>query len=89
MFRNARIKLTAWYLLIIMAISVAFSGVIYRMLTFEMDRFANMQRSRIERQLQNRTTVIQPQHIDEPPFVIIDQDLVHETKRRLLLQLYE
>ena len=32
MFKNARIKLTAWYLLIIMLISVSFSVVIYKVL---------------------------------------------------------
>lgn len=88
MFRNARIKLTAWYLLIIVCISVSFSGVIYRMLTFEMDRFASMQRVRIERQLENRTSLQLPsRRPDEPAFIAIDPDLVHETKQRLLLQL--
>ncbi|MFC1790253.1 sensor histidine kinase [Patescibacteria group bacterium] len=38
MFKSARIKLTFWYLLIIMAISLSFSGVIYWGTTREMER---------------------------------------------------
>ncbi len=46
MFKNARIKLTAWYLLIIMFISIAFSLVIYQGLMNEVHRFSRMQRLR-------------------------------------------
>ena len=49
MFRSARIKLTAWYLLIIMLVSISFSVAIYRVLTFEIGRFERIQRLRIER----------------------------------------
>lgn len=38
MFRSARIQLTAWYLLIIMLISILFSVAIYRILTSELER---------------------------------------------------
>jgi len=38
MFKSARIKLTAWYLLIIMTISLSFSGVIYYGTSREMER---------------------------------------------------
>ena len=38
MFRSARLKLTAWYLLIIMLISSAFSLVVYRGITAELER---------------------------------------------------
>lgn len=48
MFKTARLKLTLWYLLIIMFISVAFSGVIYRMVSVEIERFARSPRFRIE-----------------------------------------
>jgi len=37
MFRSARIKLTLWYLLIIMSISLVFSGIIYRIATKELE----------------------------------------------------
>lgn len=44
MFRSARLKLTAWYLLIIMVISFAFSMALYRGITFELEsRFAHME----------------------------------------------
>lgn len=48
MFKTARLKLTLWYLLIIMFISIAFSGVIYRMVSVEIGRFARSPRFRIE-----------------------------------------
>ena len=38
MFHSARIKLTFWYLLIIMSISLVFSGIIYRITTKELER---------------------------------------------------
>lgn len=38
MFKSARLKLTAWYLLIIMLISILFSVAIYRILTHEFER---------------------------------------------------
>lgn len=38
MFHRARLKLTLWYLLIIMLISIMFSLTIYRLLTNELDR---------------------------------------------------
>ena len=49
MFNSARIKLTAWYLLIIMFISIAFSLVIYQGLMSEVRRFSRAQKIRIER----------------------------------------
>lgn len=48
MFKEARLKLTAWYLLIIMVISVSFSGIIYSMVNAEMERFVRAPRFRIE-----------------------------------------
>lgn len=46
MFNKARITLTAWYLLIIVIISVSFSFVIYNVLSHEVERFARIQRVR-------------------------------------------
>lgn len=48
MFKIARIKLTAWYLLIIMGVSFSFSGVIYVGVNRELTRIANFQRTRIQ-----------------------------------------
>lgn len=44
MWRKTRIKLTAWYLLIIMAVSLTFSAVIYRGLTNEIYRVERRRR---------------------------------------------
>ena len=48
MFTKARLKLTFWYLLIIMTISISFSGFIYNQIGFEFQRRFN----NIERRLQ-------------------------------------
>src|SRR3989304_5945212 len=38
MFKSARIKLTSWYLLIIMFVSLFFSLLIYRVVALELER---------------------------------------------------
>lgn len=81
MFQSARYKLTAWYLTIIMVISLAFSAVIYNGLTHEVERFARGQRFFIERRL--RDTILVP-----PEITIIDPDLVAETKHRIIVLLF-
>lgn len=48
MFKEARVKLTAWYLLIIMAVSLSFSCVIYLGVNRELNRIANFQFTRIQ-----------------------------------------
>ena len=78
MFHSARLKLTAWYLLIIMFISVSFSVAMYKVLTFELNRMERMQRLRIERGLSEPRRIIPP----EQPFRI-DPDLVDETQNHL------
>lgn len=72
MFRRARIKLTAYYLAIIMAISVFFSLTIYRSATFELQRIGT-------RQAQRRPM------IGAPP--ILDPEVIDEAKRRIALSL--
>src|SRR4030042_3060689 len=42
MFQSARLKLTAWYVLIIMLISIGFSVTVYKSLRFELERAARM-----------------------------------------------
>lgn len=49
MFKTARIKLTAWYLVIIMAISLSFSGVIYFGVNGELTRIEHLQSVRVQR----------------------------------------
>jgi two-component system, OmpR family, sensor histidine kinase CiaH len=85
MFRSARLKLTAWYLFIIMLVSVSFSVAIYTMLSREVERFSLSQRLRIERRL-HLDEIIPPDLSVQPP-VVIDPDLVNETKHRILFML--
>jgi two-component system, OmpR family, sensor histidine kinase CiaH len=80
MFEKTRIKLTAWYLLIIMLISLSFSLVIYRVQMVEVEKFARDQRNRIEHQLPQANFVpFEPLHVDP--------DLIAETEKRLLLNM--
>lgn len=87
MFRGARLKLTTWYLLIIMFISISFSIVIYRVLLNEVERFTRIQRSRIERRLREGEFFPPEIHFRGtlPSVTIMDPELVEETKRRLIL----
>src|SRR3989344_1788509 len=77
MFNNARLKLTTWYLLIIMLISISFSFAIYEILTFELDRVEHMQRARQEK--------FSP--ITLHPLRSIDLEVIEETKDRLKIRL--
>lgn len=83
MFHSARLKLTAWYLLFIMFISLFFTVVIYRVLTGELERFARIQRFRMERHLYTDEYVPLPSNL--PP--IIELELIEETKKRLMVVL--
>lgn len=73
MFKQARIKLTLYYLVIIMAISIFFSFAIYRSATFELQRIET-------RQAQRRPVI-------EIPF-IFDPKVIEETKRRIAFSLF-
>lgn len=83
MFQKTRLKLTAWYLLIIMVISISFSLVIYRMLERELDRFADSQKFKIELVLKANARNFFP----PPPKIEIDKQLVKETKTRIVIYL--
>ncbi len=79
MFHSARIKLTAWYLFIIMLISISFSAAMYRVLSSELDRVQKVQKLRVEHRLPERCWIIPPHS------PLLDPDLIAETKNRLLL----
>lgn len=85
MFQKARIKLTAWYLLIIMLISMSFSVAIYRTLTAELDRLARVEESRQERRLPQ---IIPGQEPNELAPALLDPDVIAETNQRLILRLF-
>lgn len=74
MFATARLKLTAWYVLIVMLVSVAFSLIIHRASVGELERFERMHRTRIEYRLR---------HVR----LILDSELIAQTKQRILLVL--
>lgn len=86
MFTNARIKLTAWYLISIMSISLLFSFIIFKVESIEIDRFEKIQRLRIERRLQDRGLFF-PNNQNPPPFPTTNIELLEETKKRLLIML--
>lgn len=83
MFHSARIRLTLWYMLILALITTAFSLVIYRVLTQEVDRMIAMHKFRIE-----RLDPGGPFNIRMRPSLrairVIDPDLLEETKRRII-----
>lgn len=88
MFRSARLKLTTWYLVIIMLISGAFSVAMYRILINEVDRFDQMQRSEIDRRLEE--SLFGPQtkvRCSQTPASTQDAQLIAETKSRILWSL--
>ena len=78
MFKKARLKLTAWYLLILMTISISFSVVIYQGATAEIQRALSFQRFRIENPEQE---FIFPR---PPRRIIIDPEVLEESKKRII-----
>lgn len=82
MFRSARLKLTAWYLLIIMVISFAFSLALHRGITFELEsRFAHM-----EGRLRAEGMMFPHQMSMAPPY--FSEDLEAAKNRVLILLVY-
>lgn len=88
MFHSARIKLTLWYLLIIMIISVSFSGAIYRILHMEIERFTKSQRFRIERQMKEGVIIMPDARMPAGLLpMLTDPELIQDVQNRLLLNL--
>jgi hypothetical protein len=83
MFNNARLRLTAWYLLIIMMVSLFFSGMIYEILTSEFDRISHFQRVRIEKRIGENIPQELRSQIPPPP-QFLDEDVIAESKTRLM-----
>ncbi|MBI4064936.1 hypothetical protein HY409_01010 [Candidatus Gottesmanbacteria bacterium] len=77
MFQKARIKLTLWYLSIIILISVSFSIVIYKGFTHELTRIERIQRYRQE-------SIEEFRHIRPLPYRI-DPEVLEETRYRIRL----
>lgn len=86
MFQSARFKLTAWYLVIIMTISLLFSFAIYTSITAEYHRFEKMQ-VRVQEELQEGNILPFP-----PPghFIRVarpDPAFIQSARDRLLITL--
>src|SRR5438552_1920544 len=79
MFKTARLTLTAWYLLIIMLVSVSFSIAIYKVLVAELNRVERMQRMRQEGQFPFELRQGSPRRF------VLDPQLIEETKNRLII----
>ncbi len=82
MFRSARFKLTTWYLLIIMFISLIFSFMIYHSIAFELGRRFN----RIEYRLRAEGMRLPPPMPMRPHFFA--EDLEFAKKRVLIILFY-
>lgn len=82
MFDQARLKLTIFYLIIIMMISGLFSLVVYRLTTQEFDRIERMNRQRME----DDDFFIKLQTPDRK-IIFISPELIDESKQRLQLML--
>ena len=85
MFKSARLKLTAWYLLIIMVISISFSTFIYLGLTREFDRVLRIQEYRIEHQGTLQRLIQRPiwQNDDIPFSRPPDPQVISEARSRI------
>ena len=88
MFTATRLKLTAWYLLIIMAISIAFSTFIYIGSLNEYDRILRLQKMHTEHpelRLKQQGTFWTVETSPRPP--VPDPEVIAEAKDRLLIRL--
>lgn len=79
MFNSARRKLTAWYVVILMSVSISFSLVIYKGMSAEIDRFSYIQQVRLERRFNEAG-------ISQSP-IAIDLEVIDEIKQHIILNL--
>lgn len=84
MFKTARLKLTGWYLLIIMSVSIFFSIAVYRGSTLELGRGLRLQAVRFTSREQPVFQIPLNGPIPSPGF---DVTLLEELKRRIAMQL--
>lgn len=82
MFQSARFKLTAWYVLIIMFISVLFSLVIFAGVNNEYRRFERFQQLRIQREQEGILIPLLPRRN-----TYIDPDILAESRNRIIFVL--
>ncbi len=80
MFRNTKIKLTTWYLLIIMTISIGFSAVMYGGVNLITQKAIDNQRARLERRLMDFEGLPMPVR----DFSMRDELVIGEIRERTL-----
>jgi two-component system sensor histidine kinase CiaH len=90
MFHSARLKLTAWYLLIIMAISISFSAFIYFGAAREYDRILRLEQYRVMHPVQHGMILQRPPSENDLFSISPQQDneLVEWAKLRVLEALF-
>jgi len=84
MFKEARIKLTAWYLAIIMTISLSFSAVVYAGANQELTRLDNSQKLRQQRVDSISTFLIQQGLPIPPENNLQDWETLEHTRARVI-----
>lgn len=82
MFQSARLKLTTWYVMIIMLISMLFSVIIYAGINNEFRRFEYFQQRRIEHQREG--LLLPPQELRVPNF---DPEMIAGARQRIIFVL--
>lgn len=84
MFTSARLKLTAWYLIIIMLVSVFFSFALYTFLNTELSRIERAQQRRVEMRLNPFSPDFFQGYV-QPEF---SPGVFEEARQRILLTLF-
>jgi two-component system, OmpR family, sensor histidine kinase CiaH len=89
LFQKARLKLTFWYLLILIIITSAFSVGIYRLMTAELNRFEEMQKHKLEIRMQFDPYVreLPSEARDILRQRMLDNEVIDEVKKRIQLLL--
>ncbi|MEN9389581.1 MAG: hypothetical protein RLY61_665 [Candidatus Parcubacteria bacterium] len=85
MFKQARLNLTVWYLLIIMVLSLGFSSLVYSGISNGINRALLIQQKRLEREYRTYGFIV-PNNFSRPP--LITNETVREIKLHTLLMLF-
>ncbi len=87
-FRSARLKLTVWYVAILMVISLMFSGSIYTLSVREVQHFEQLQRWELQEQLQTSGCLsYDARTCGFGPTLAPGSTLLNDSKRRILSSL--
>ena len=87
MFKSARIKLTAWYLIILMVITLSFSYVIYSSVSDATKRALESQRMRIEKQFIHSDGRVMYERLGPRFFPGANEETVREIRLKVLATL--